>query len=482
MLPDRARRWSEPFVHAIVSSDHFAASSASPSTTRFFQKSFVKPLPPVRARPLRIAYLSTDFQQHATAQLMVQMLEAHDRSRVEITDFRLALTTVRRCASAPSAPAIGSGSACHSSRRWRGASARSASTSWSTKGRHRRHVAAIFRAARRRRCSLNWLARFPHQRKCGFHRLHVGDIVTPLGQRRAPRRIAQPPNAHQPNDAHRCRPRQPRAAPRYYRPRWRFRGLRLPPVVQDPEGVMNALVRAGCSACPAPCLWLLGGTPTCATSLLAAAAGIGSTERLRLRRCCRWSSTSRGWPAPDVILRRLACNAHTTAGGRSDGVLVVTIPGDTFAQRVGASLLHRSGWTSWCAPTKPATSRRSPRWLPMRRAAPLLRERLERERATARCSTANASRATSKPCASDCGRAVCWIGRRSMWQRGRAAAPSAEAGDRSYSRPEPVTQNQRNRAIRMTAKRNTAFGRQRQRSGSAMQCTRQARQSRREGR
>ncbi|MFP8781109.1 UDP-N-acetylglucosamine-peptide N-acetylglucosaminyltransferase [Hydrogenophaga sp. RWCD_12] len=33
--------------------------------------------------PLRLGYLSNDFQQHATARLMVEMLEAHDRDRFE---------------------------------------------------------------------------------------------------------------------------------------------------------------------------------------------------------------------------------------------------------------------------------------------------------------------------------------------------------------------------------------------------------------
>ncbi len=48
-----------------------------------------RPLPRRSARRhdgrLRIGYLSADFHQHATSQLMVQMLECHDRSRFEVT-------------------------------------------------------------------------------------------------------------------------------------------------------------------------------------------------------------------------------------------------------------------------------------------------------------------------------------------------------------------------------------------------------------
>ena len=54
-------------------------------------QSAVRPLPrrAVRAhggrKALRIGYLSADFHQHATSQLMVQMLECHDRSAFEVT-------------------------------------------------------------------------------------------------------------------------------------------------------------------------------------------------------------------------------------------------------------------------------------------------------------------------------------------------------------------------------------------------------------
>jgi len=36
---------------------------------------------------LRVGYLSADFHQHATSQLAVQMFEAHDRARFEVTLF-----------------------------------------------------------------------------------------------------------------------------------------------------------------------------------------------------------------------------------------------------------------------------------------------------------------------------------------------------------------------------------------------------------
>ncbi len=83
---------------------------------------------------LRIGYLSADFHQHATSQLMVQMFESHDRERFEVTLFSAGARRWQRDAPAhrrrgrtlrrPARP--------HHARRWRAASANRASTSWST--------------------------------------------------------------------------------------------------------------------------------------------------------------------------------------------------------------------------------------------------------------------------------------------------------------------------------------------------------------
>ena len=60
------------------------------------------------------------------------------------------------------------------------------------------------------------------------------------------------------------------------------------------------------------------------------------------RRCCRWSSTSSRLACADLYLDAWPCNAHTTAGEALwVGVPVVTLIGPTFAQRVAPSLLTR---------------------------------------------------------------------------------------------------------------------------------------------
>src|SRR5450755_3561338 len=88
LLPDDTAVETGAFPHAVLIDDsreqlkvarHYALHVAS----------LYRPLPRRQARRsaerLRIGYLSADFHQHATSQLMVQMLESHDRARFEVT-------------------------------------------------------------------------------------------------------------------------------------------------------------------------------------------------------------------------------------------------------------------------------------------------------------------------------------------------------------------------------------------------------------
>ncbi len=46
-----------------------------------------RPVPPVRDRPIRLGYLSCDFHRHATARLIVELLEKHDRTPFEVIGY-----------------------------------------------------------------------------------------------------------------------------------------------------------------------------------------------------------------------------------------------------------------------------------------------------------------------------------------------------------------------------------------------------------
>ena len=78
------------FVHAVLVDDPLEQRKVAAHYARHLAAR-VAPLPrrPVLAHEgrLRVGYLSADFHQHATSQLAVQMFEAHDRARFEVTLF-----------------------------------------------------------------------------------------------------------------------------------------------------------------------------------------------------------------------------------------------------------------------------------------------------------------------------------------------------------------------------------------------------------
>ncbi|TXC65321.1 hypothetical protein FSC37_01980 [Piscinibacter aquaticus] len=200
-----------PFVHAVLSSDALRIRRVAEHYARFFE-SFVKPLPPVRARahggPLRIAYISADFQQHATAQLMVQMLEAHDRERFEVT-------LVSAGADDGSAMRQRLKRACHRFEDMHGAShdamarrirALGVDILIDVKGATDGTLLPVL-AARPAPLQLNWLA-FPGTSGARFIDYVIGDaIVTPLAHAaHFTEKIAQLSGCYQPNDAKRARP------------------------------------------------------------------------------------------------------------------------------------------------------------------------------------------------------------------------------------------------------------------------------------
>ena len=133
---------------------------------------------------------------------------------------------------------------------------------------------------------------------------------------------------------------------------------------------------------PGAVLWLLEWNANVRDSLVAAAAarGIGA-ERLRFAPLLPLEAHLARLACADVFLDAWPCNAHTTAGEALwMGVPVLTLLGDTFAQRVGASLLHQVGLDELvCADeagyveAAVALAADAPR-------RAVLRERLERER------------------------------------------------------------------------------------------------------
>jgi predicted O-linked N-acetylglucosamine transferase (SPINDLY family) len=98
-------------------------------------------------------------------------------------------------------------------------------------------------------------------------------------------------------------------------------------------------------ALPQAVLWLLRWNANVQTVLTAAAAAHGiDASRLVFAPLLPAEQHLSRLSAADVFLDAWPCNAHTTASEALwCGVPPVTVIGETFAQRVAASLLHASG-------------------------------------------------------------------------------------------------------------------------------------------
>jgi predicted O-linked N-acetylglucosamine transferase (SPINDLY family) len=199
-------------------------------------------------------------------------------------------------------------------------------------------------AARPAPLQLNWLA-FPGTSGAPYIDYVIGDaIVTPLEHAaHFTEKIAQLPRCYQPNDARRARPlAADRAA-------WGLPADRtLLCAFHQSYKISAAVFDRWCELLqrlPDAVLWLLQWNANVRDSLLAAAAarGIGP-ERLLFAPLLPLDEHLARLACADVFLDAWPCNAHTTAGEALwVGVPVVTVIGETFAQRVAASLLHQVG-------------------------------------------------------------------------------------------------------------------------------------------
>jgi predicted O-linked N-acetylglucosamine transferase (SPINDLY family) len=85
-LPQEAAVETSPFAHVTLLDSPQEQLKVARVTARHFAR-LVQPLPARRPQPrerLRIGYVSADFHRHATAFLMAELFERHDRARFEV--------------------------------------------------------------------------------------------------------------------------------------------------------------------------------------------------------------------------------------------------------------------------------------------------------------------------------------------------------------------------------------------------------------
>ncbi|MFG6465582.1 UDP-N-acetylglucosamine-peptide N-acetylglucosaminyltransferase [Roseateles sp. BYS87W] len=311
----------------------------------------LKALPAVTAQPLapgqrlRVGYLSADFHAHATAALMVDLLERHDRSTVEVflyshgpddgsalrqrvqqaAEHWVDVTALDLAATAARIRADG----VHVMVDLKGHTAGS-------------RLAAL--ACRPAPVQASWLG-FPGTSGATFIDYLIGDpIVTPLAHAAdCTEHIAQLPHCYQPQD----RQRRATAAP----PRAAL-GLRDDALVLLSANAVYKITPPLWAAwmdvlcrLPQAQLWQLSGGDAADARLRAAlhAAGL-SDDRLVFAPPVDMDAHLARLVAADLALDSWPCNGHTTTSDAlAAGLPVVTCMTDSFPGRVAASILTAAG-------------------------------------------------------------------------------------------------------------------------------------------
>jgi predicted O-linked N-acetylglucosamine transferase (SPINDLY family) len=344
-LPPNVAMETSPFTHAVVVDEpvemlkvaqHYALHAACK----------VLPLPRQRARPhggrLRVGYLSADFHNHATSQLLVQVLERHDRQALEVfclsagPDDDSALR--RRVVSATEHFEELRGQ--DELRIAQHVRKLGIDILIDLKGVTQDTLLPVF-AARPAPLQVTWLG-FPGSTGAPYMDYVIGDpVVTPLAHAaHFSEKIAQMPHCYQPNDSRRERPLPSSRAD------WGVpEDALLLCVFHQSYKISAEVFDVWCSilrARPDAVLWLLQWNTNVQDTLRAAARARGIDEqRLVFAPLLPLQQHLSRLACADLYLDAWPCNAHTTAGEALwVSVPVVTLQGPTFAQRVAASLLH----------------------------------------------------------------------------------------------------------------------------------------------
>ena len=344
-LPDDIPVETGVFQHAVLVDDpleqlkvarHYALHVAS----------LYRPLPRRQARRhdgrLRIGYLSADFHQHATAHLMVQMLESHDRGRFAVTllstgpDDRTAMRQRIVSASEHFEELRGLGFEAVAER----IRTLDIDILVDLKGATHDTLLPVL-AQRPAPLQVHWLG-FPGTTGAPYIDYFIGDAVaTPLEDAsHFSEKLAQLPGCYQPNDSHRAVP-QPSSRAEWSLPEGAFVMCAFHQSYKISSAVFDEWCRL-LERIPGSVLWLLQWNVNVQTALTAAALARGiAIERLVFAPLLPLQGHISRLACADVYLDAWPCNAHTTAGEALwVGVPVITIRGRTFAQRVAASLLH----------------------------------------------------------------------------------------------------------------------------------------------
>ena len=295
---------------------------------------------------IRVAYLSADFHDHATAHLMAELFERHDRNQFEIWGVafdaddggamrRRLVAGFDKFVDASARSDLAVAQILHSGR---------IDIAVDLKGFTTNGRTAIF-AHRPAPLQINYLG-FPGTMGADFYDYILADrIVLPLDQ--APfcsEKIAQLPDCYQPNDTRRQLDIPTPTRAQAGLPEQGFVFCSFNNSWKITAAVFAVWMRL-LAAIPDSVLWLIADNADAEANLRRHAALLGiAPERLIFAPRLKVELHMARHRLADLFLDTWPCNAHTTASDALRlGVPLVTLTGHTFAGRVATSLLHNVG-------------------------------------------------------------------------------------------------------------------------------------------
>ncbi len=327
--------------------EHLRAARVWTRGLRIESRDILPPAPPaVPGRRIRIGYLSSDLFTHATAFLAVELFERHDRSRFETFAYSFSIEDgspmrTRLKGAFEHFVEVGQLTNLEAAQRIR---ADSIDILVDLKG-YTRGCRTEILALRPAPVQVNYLG-YPGTMGAPFIDYIIGDkVVTPLdAQPLYDERIVQLPGSYQPNDRQRVIAPETPSRAECELPDGAFVFCCFNNTYKITPALFEIWMRL-LDAVPDSVLWLFEANEIARDNLQYEAGGHGiDPARIIFAPKMDLAAHLARHRHADLFLDTQPYNAHTTASDALwAGVPIVTCPGESFAGRVAASLLHAVG-------------------------------------------------------------------------------------------------------------------------------------------